>query len=200
MFAELLRGELAVAPLDVDLALERVERDLPHHRVDHVLDLGGEHGLALLLVGGLAEQLLEGQHLAEHARGLRQRQRRRRHQRAVRRRQHLVHAVAELMGERHHVARLALIVEQHIRMRRRHGRMRKGAGRLARPRRRVDPAVVEEALGDRRPSSARTRRRRSAPSSRACGQAMVRIATCGSGALRSQCGSCFLPNHFAFSA
>ena len=132
------------------LRSKRVERDLPHHRVDHVLDLGGEHGLALLLVGGLGQQLLEGQHLAEHARGLGQRQRRRRHQRAVRRRQHLMHAVAELVGERHHVARLALVVEHHIGMRRRHGRMREGAGRFSGPRRRIDPAVVEEALGDRR--------------------------------------------------
>ena len=182
------------------LALEGVERDLPHHRVDHVLDLGGEHGLALLLVGGLGEQLLEGQHLAEHARGLGKRQRRRRHQRAVRRRQHLMHAVAELVGERHHVARLALVVEQHIGMRRRHGRMREGARRLAGPRRRVDPAVLEEALGDRR----HLRRERAVGGQ----HRLLRLrparwcasATCGSGALRSQCGSFFLPNHFAFSA
>ena len=46
--AEPLGGQLAVAPLGVDLALECVERDLAHDRVDHVLDLGGEHGLALL--------------------------------------------------------------------------------------------------------------------------------------------------------
>src|SRR5499427_9429058 len=35
----------------VDMALERIERDLAHYRVDHVLDLGGEHGLALFAVG-----------------------------------------------------------------------------------------------------------------------------------------------------
>ena len=51
----------------------------------------------------------------------------------VGRRQHLMHAVAELVRQRHHVARLALVVEQHIRMRRRHGRMREGARLLAGP-------------------------------------------------------------------
>ena len=60
---------------------------------------------------------------------------------AVRRRQHLMHAVAEFVRERHHVARLALIIEQHIGMRRRHGRMREGARRLAGPHRRIDPVV-----------------------------------------------------------
>ena len=44
--------------LGVELALEAVERDLAHHRVDHVLDLGGEHGLALLVLG-IGEQLLK---------------------------------------------------------------------------------------------------------------------------------------------
>ena len=196
----LLGGELAVSPLGMDAALEGVERDLPHHRVDHVLDLGGEHGLALLLVGGLGEQLLEGQHLAEHARGLGERQRRRRHQRAVRRRQHLVHAVAELVRERHHVARLALVVQQHVGVRRRHGRMRERAGRLARPRRRVDPAVLEEALGDRR----HLRRERAiggehgvaAPAaSRWCASAPAAAARCGPSA-----AAVFLPNQRAFSA
>ena len=134
--------------LEMDLALEGVEGDLAHDRVDHVLDLRGEHRLALDRVGGLLEEAAEGQHLAEHARGLGERQRRRRHERAVRRREHLVHAVAELVRERHHVPRLALVVEEHIGVRRRHRRMREGAGRLAGPDRRVDPALVEESLGD----------------------------------------------------
>ena len=56
--------------------------------------------------------------------------------------------MAELMGERHHVARLALVVHQHVGMRRRRGRMRERARRLAGPHRRIDPAVGEEALGD----------------------------------------------------
>src|SRR5690349_22680952 len=54
-----------------------------------------------LFRSGLGQQALEGQHLAEHARGLGERQRRRRHQRALPRRQHLVDAMAELVRERH---------------------------------------------------------------------------------------------------
>ena len=103
---------------------------------------------------GAIEQRAEGQHLAEDARRLRQRQRRLRHQEALVGGQHLVHAVAELVRERHHVARLALVVEQHVGVRRRHGRMREGARRLAGPRRRVDPAPLEEAAGDASPSPA----------------------------------------------
>ena len=76
------------------------------------------------------------------------RQRRRRHQRAVLCRQHLMHAVTEFMRERHHVARLALIVHQHVGMRRRRGRMRERARRLAGPHRRIDPAIGEKTLGD----------------------------------------------------
>ena len=52
------------------------------------------------------------------------------------------------MRERHHVARLALVVHQHIGMRRRRGRMRERARRLAGPHRRIDPAIGEEPLGD----------------------------------------------------
>ena len=171
---------------------KRIERDLPHHRVDHVLDLAGEQRLALLGAFGLRQQPLEGQHLAEHAGGLRQRQRRRRHQRAVLRRQHLMHAVAELMGERHHVARLALIVHQHIGMRRRRGRMRERARRLAGPHRRIDPAIGEEPLGDaghlRREAAIGRQHHVLAPR----GQAMLPVAANGSGALRSQCGELLL--------
>ena len=134
----------------MDGALESVERDLPHHGIDHVLDLGGEHGLALFVVAGVGQQFAERQHFAEHARGLGKRQRGGRHQGAVRRGQHLMHAVAELVRQRHHVARLALIVEQHIGMRRRRGRMRERARRLARPHRCVDPALGKKLLGDRR--------------------------------------------------
>ena len=47
-------GQLAVLALGVHGALERIERDLPHHRVDHVLDLAGEQRLALLGVLGSA--------------------------------------------------------------------------------------------------------------------------------------------------
>ncbi len=147
-FAELVGCQLAVAALQVHFALEGVEGDLAHDRVDHVLDFRRQHRLALDRLRGLVEEAAEGQHLAEHARGLGQRQRRRCHQGAVGGRQHLMDAVAEFMRERHHVPRLALIVQQHVRMRRRHGGMREGAGRFAGARRRIDPALAEEAPGD----------------------------------------------------
>jgi hypothetical protein len=121
--AQALGRQLAFLALQMDLALEGEEGDLAHHRVEHVLDLGGQQHLALDRVGGLGQQRLKGQHLAEHRGGLGQRQRGRGHQRALWRGQHLMHAVAELVGERHHVARLALVVEQHVGVGRRHGGM-----------------------------------------------------------------------------
>ncbi len=62
--------------------------------------------------------------------------------------QNLMHPVPQFMGQGHHVAGAALVVQQQIGMRRRHGRMGEGARRLARAHRRVDPGVVEEALAD----------------------------------------------------
>ena len=103
---------------------------------------------ALCRVRRRGEQGAEGQHLAEHAGGLGERQRRRRHQRAVGSRQHLVDAVAEFVRERHDIARLAEVIEKHIGMRGGRRRMSEGAGRLAGPHRRVDPSLVEEAAGD----------------------------------------------------
>jgi predicted component of type VI protein secretion system len=60
----------------VDLALEGVEGDLPHHRVEHVLDLAGEHREALPRIGGLFQHRAERQHLAEHRGRFGKRQRR----------------------------------------------------------------------------------------------------------------------------
>ena len=70
-------GELAFAPRQMHPALEGVEGDLAHHRVDHVLDLGGQHRLALHRVLGLLEKAAEGEHLAEDRSRLRERERRR---------------------------------------------------------------------------------------------------------------------------
>src|SRR3981081_2031044 len=53
-FADALGGQFAVAPLGMDGALERIERDLPHHGVDHVLDLACEKCLALTGALGLS--------------------------------------------------------------------------------------------------------------------------------------------------
>ena len=97
------------------IALESIERNLSDNRVDHVLDLGREHGLALLLVY-VRQQLPEGEHLAENARGLGERERRGGHEGAIGRRQHLMHPMAKLVRQGHDVAGFALIVEQHVGM------------------------------------------------------------------------------------
>ncbi len=52
--------------------------------------------------------------------------------------------MAEFVRERHHVARAAVVVQQQIGMRRGHGRVREGAGRLARLEPRIDPGPGEE--------------------------------------------------------
>ena len=79
------------------------------------------------------------------------------------------------MRQRHHVARPAVVVQQQIGMRARHGRMGEGAGRLARPHRRVDPAAARRTARRPPPARARTRRRPSAPCSRASSQAIVAV-------------------------
>lgn len=141
---DVLGRQLALGAGGVQLAFEIVEGDLAHDRVDHVLDLAGQQRLALGFVGGLGQQRAEGQHLAEDRGGLGQRQRRRGQQLALCRRQALVDAVAQLMRQRHHVARLAEIVQQHIGVDGGHGRMGKGTRRLAGFHRRIDPAALEE--------------------------------------------------------
>ena len=114
-FADVLGRQLALAARLVQLALEGVESDLAHHRIDHILDLGRQQGAALL-GARIRQQGAESQHLAKDAGGLRQGQGGRRHQRAIVGGEHLMHPMAQLMGERHHVARLALIVQQHVGM------------------------------------------------------------------------------------
>ena len=54
-FADALGRQFAVAPFGVNGALERIERDLPDHRVDHVLDFAGKQRLALLAAPGLCQ-------------------------------------------------------------------------------------------------------------------------------------------------
>ncbi len=62
----------------------------------------------------LVKQCAEGQHLAEDGCGFGKRQRGLAHQRALCTGQHLMNAVAEFMGKRHHIPRLAHVVDQHI--------------------------------------------------------------------------------------
>ena len=58
----------------MQFALEIVKRDLADDRVDHVLDLASQQRLPLGFVLGSVQKLAEGQHLAENAGGLGQRQ------------------------------------------------------------------------------------------------------------------------------
>ncbi len=146
-FAQALDRKLALAALGMDPCLELVEGDLPHHGVEHVLDLVGKEDLPRRLVGRGVEHRAEGQHFAEHRGGLGQRQRRVGEQRALHRGEALVAAVAKLVGERHHVARATHVVEHQVGVRARYGGMRERARGLARTHRNVDPGLLEERLG-----------------------------------------------------
>lgn len=109
-FAEFVSGQLAVAPFIVYRTLEFTERDLAHNGIQHVLNLRREHHAPAFFVGALNE-CPKGQLLAKNRSRLGQGKRRVGHQRALLGSQHLMHAVAKLVGKRHDVARLALIVE-----------------------------------------------------------------------------------------
>ncbi len=123
---------------------EAVHADLSERGGKGILDLRRQHGqpdLRLLLAG---EQILKDEQLAEDRRGLGGRQRRIGLEQPLGGGQLLVHTVAQLMCQRHHVARSGLVVEQHVRMDRWHGRRAKRAPALAGPDRRVDPSPLEE--------------------------------------------------------
>ena len=136
------------AALLVHAPLEGTEGDLAHHRVEHVLDLAGEHDAAALRLALAIEQGAEGELLAEDRGGLGKGQRGLRQQEALPTRQHLMDPVPELVGQNHHVARLALIVEQQVGMGARHRGVGEGAGRFAVAHGHVDPVIVEEAPAD----------------------------------------------------
>ena len=148
--AEFLGGQLALAAPVVYPALELVHGDLSHHRVQHVLDLAGQHDLAAARFAATVEHRAEGQHLAEHAGGFGQGQRRIGHEVALAAGQHLMHAVAEFVRQGHDVAGPALVVQQQVGVGTRYGRVGESARGLAGPHRRVDPVGIEEAPADRR--------------------------------------------------
>ena len=150
-FAKPLRQDLTHAPLGMDPRLEAVEGDLPHYRIEHILDLAGQQQPAPPRVGLGIQDGAEGQHLAENARGFRKGERRAGSKIALRlTRQNLMHTMPQLMGERHHVPCTAMVVHEDIGMRGGHGRVGEGAAGLARPQPGVDPGAVEEALADLR--------------------------------------------------
>ena len=109
----------------------------------------GQQRQARVVVGGGVEQAPEHQRLAEHRRGLGQRQRRRLLKHALGLGQRGVQPVAELVGHRQHVAAPGGEVEHHVRVHAGHGVGAERAAALVRAHRGVDPALVEEAAGDR---------------------------------------------------
>jgi len=101
--------------------LEPVHANLPERGRKGVLDFGGQHPQPHLRVRFLRHQRLEHQHLAEHRRSFCGGQRGVRLERALDTREFLMDAVAELVRQRHHVARPALEVEEDVRVHRGHG-------------------------------------------------------------------------------
>ena len=144
-----LRQDLPRPAFVVNAGLEFVERGLPHHGVQHILHLRRQHDPPLRRRRGV-EQRAKRQHFPEHAGGFGQRQRGARHQISLLPSQDLVHAVAQLMRQRHNVARPSVIIQQQIGMRARHRRVREGTARFAGIGGRIDPGMVEEPLAHRR--------------------------------------------------
>ena len=144
---DVVGGQLSLRPRGVQLAFKVVKGDLANDRIDHILYLARQQGLALGLGLGPVQKLAEGQHLAKDAGRFGKGQRGRGQQLSLTRCQHLMDAVAQLMRKGHHVARFAKIVQHHIRMHGGDGRVRKGPGGLAGLDARVDPALVEEGGG-----------------------------------------------------
>ena len=108
-----LVGRAAGADGVVGLDLEEHEVGLAQHRGVDVVDGGGQQLAAGERVGLLAQQAVGHQHLAEHRGGLGERQRGVLGEARVAARQHAVDGVAELVGERRHVAHPAGEVDQH---------------------------------------------------------------------------------------
>ena len=148
--AEALDRQLALlATLGVHEVLEAVHRDLAEDGRDRVLEVLGQQREPRGRRGVLFEQLAEHDRLAEHRGGLGERQRRVLVEDALPRREREVHAVAELVRERQHVAAARGVVEQHVGELRRHGAGAERAAALGRAHRRVDPPLVEEAPDER---------------------------------------------------
>ena len=143
------------------------------------------------------EQAAEGQHLAEHARGLRQRQRRAGLRGSPARRP----APGGRRGparapasSRRAACRGSSAAGRDARTARSGARMRRSP---CRAQRRVDPGLGRRTAAHAASSGLK---RAIAPStrSRASAQAIVLSSSSGSGALRSQCCSFGKPSHFAF--
>ena len=145
--ADPLHRQLALlAAGRVDGGLELVHRRLAEHGGDRALDVLGQQAQARGGRLGGVEQTPEHERLAEHRRGLGQRERRVLLERAARSGQRRVQAVAQLVGQREHVAAARGVVEHQVRVRGGDGVRAEGAAALALAHGRVDVAPVEELL------------------------------------------------------
>ena len=147
--ADVVERELAVlAALVVDARLELIHGDLAEDGGDRALDRLGQQREPRLRGLGALEQAAEHERLAEHARGLGQRERGRHVEDALARAERRVHAVAELVRQRQHVAPARGPVEHHERVHVRRAVRAERPRALAGADRRVDPALVEEAADE----------------------------------------------------
>ena len=92
------------------------------------------------------QHLSERQHFSEYAGGFGKGQRSRGQHLALIGGEYLMHAVAQFMRQRHHVARFAKVIQHHVGVDSGDGRVGEGAGGLAGLYACVDPAFVEERL------------------------------------------------------
>ena len=145
---EPFRRQLAFAAHLMNAPLELMEGDLPDHGVEHVFDLAGEQPASEIRVVLTVEKCPKHQHFAEHRSGFGEGQRRVRHQRPLVRRQNLVDAMPKLVGKRGDVPGPTVEVQQDVRVDRGHRGMAERTRILSRPRRRIDPAVLEKASRD----------------------------------------------------
>ena len=147
--AEPVDAQLSVfAPLRMDGLFEPVHGDLPEYGGHRVVDFADEQGKP---VGGIflaRKHFPEGEHFAEDRGGFGGRQRRVGLQRALFSRQILMYAVAQFVRQRLHVARFSRKIQENVRMRAGHDAVAEGSAALAGSGRRVDPAAVEEKVGD----------------------------------------------------
>ena len=128
----------------MDEVLEPVERHLAKDGRDRAVDALGQQAEARVFALGRVQQPAEHERLAEHRRGLRERQRRRLLEHALRLGECGMQAVAEFVRHRQHVATAGGEVEHHVRVHARDGVGAEGAAALVRADRSVDPALVEE--------------------------------------------------------
>ena len=146
--AEPIGGKFSRPAFLVNRPFELVKGDLPNHRIHHVLDLAGQKNAFFPFGSDSASNMARKVSISPKTEAVSAKVSGVSAIRTFVRRQRLMHAVAQLVGERHDIPGLAVEIHQNEGMGPGHGRMGEGAGILPRFRRRVDPIFVEEYPGD----------------------------------------------------